>query len=164
MNGKSKDGLHARKDLQDLGIRHDLHPQEQGAKTYLPAASHTLSKAEKEIFCKRLFDLKVPNGYSSNIANCISMEELKITGLKSHDCHMLMRQLLLVAVRGLLPKGPRNAILCLCSIFNKLCQRVIDREEIATLEDEVVETLCMFERFFLPSFFDIMIHLAIHLG
>ncbi|KAH7867092.1 hypothetical protein Vadar_028768 [Vaccinium darrowii] len=128
-------------DLQNLGIRHDLHPQERGTKTYLPLASHTLSKAEKEIFCKRLFDLKVPDGYSSNIANCVSMEELKITGLISHDCHALMRQLLPIAVRGLLPKGPQNAILRLCSCFNKLCQRVIDREEIAALEGEVVGNL-----------------------
>lgn len=161
--GKSKDGLNARKDLQILGIRNDLHPEERGTRTYLPPAPYTLSKAEKQIFCKRLFDLKLPDGYSSNIGNCVSMDELKVAGLKSHDYHVLMRQLLPVALKGLLPKGPRNAILRLCSFFNRLCQRVIDREELEALEDEVVETLCMFERFFPPSFFDIMVHLTIHL-
>ena len=32
------------------------------------------------------------------------------------------------------------------------------------MEAEIVETLCMFERFFPPSFFDIMVHLTVHLG
>ena len=164
INGKSKDGLNASKDLQEMGIRHSLHPQDRGTKTYLPAAVHTLSKNEKQIFCKRLFDLKLPDGYSSNIANCISLEDCKITGLKSHDCHVLMQQLLPVALKGLMPKGPRNAVLRLCAFFNRICQRIIDREKIAALEEEVIETLCMFERFFPPSFFDIMIHLTIHLG
>jgi len=37
-------------------------------------------------------------------------------------------------------------------------------EQITVLETEIVETLCMFERFFPPSFFDIMVHLCVHLG
>ncbi|CAE6012555.1 unnamed protein product [Arabidopsis arenosa] len=162
--GKSKDGLNARKDLQELGIRKDLHPSTQGKRTYLPAAPWSLSKKEKKIFCKRLFDFKGPDGYCSNISRGVSLEECKITGLKSHDYHVLMQQLLLVALRGLLPKGPRTAIFRLCAFFNMLCQRVIDREQISVMEAEIVETLCMFERFFPPSFFDIMVHLTVHLG
>ncbi|XP_010451895.1 PREDICTED: uncharacterized protein LOC104734088 [Camelina sativa] len=44
------------------------------------------------------------------------------------------------------------------------CKRVIDREQISVMETEVVETLCMFERYFPPNFFDIMVYLVIHLG
>ncbi|KAK2637993.1 hypothetical protein Ddye_025788 [Dipteronia dyeriana] len=47
INGKTKDEINARKDLQDLGILHDLHPQDQSTRTYLPPAPHTLSKVEK---------------------------------------------------------------------------------------------------------------------
>ncbi|XP_048605689.1 uncharacterized protein LOC125583146 [Brassica napus] len=133
--GNSKDGLNTRKDLEHLGIRKDLHPRGKGKRTYLPAA---------------------PWG--------VSVEECKVSGLKSHDYHVLMQQLLPVAVRGLLPKGPRLAILRMCAFFNRLCQRVIDVEQISKMEAEVVETLCMFERFFPPSFFDIMVHLTVHLG
>ncbi|CAE6176640.1 unnamed protein product [Arabidopsis arenosa] len=145
--GKSKDGLNARRDLQHLGIRKDLHPNTQGKRTYLPAAPWSLSKAEKKIFCKRLFDFKGPDGYCSNISRGVSLEEFKVTGLKSHDYHVLMQQLLPVALRGLLPKGPRTAILRLCAFYNHLCQRVIDREVISVMEAEIVETLCMFERY-----------------
>ncbi|XP_048604739.1 uncharacterized protein LOC106409737 [Brassica napus] len=65
---------------------------------------------------------------------------------------------------GLLPKGPRLAITRLCAFFNLLCQRVIDREQLLVMEAEIVETLCLFERYFPPSFFDIMVHLTVHLG
>ncbi|XP_062075063.1 uncharacterized protein LOC133779079 [Humulus lupulus] len=139
--GKSKDGLKARLDLQHMGIRSALHPQEKGTRTYLPAALHTLSKLEKELFCKRLFSLKVPDGYSSNIRNCVSMEQCKLMGLKSHDCHILMQKLLQVAIKGLMPMGPRDAIIRLCMFFNRICQHVLDRESIMTLENDVIETL-----------------------
>ncbi|CAA7056519.1 unnamed protein product [Microthlaspi erraticum] len=75
-----------------------------------------------------------------------------------------MQQLLPIALRGMLSKGPRVAIVRLCAFFSQLCQRVIDREQILIMEAEIVETLCMFERFFPPSFFDIMVHLTVHLG
>ncbi|XP_010424574.1 PREDICTED: uncharacterized protein LOC104709702 [Camelina sativa] len=94
----------------------------------------------------------------------VSLEDCKIIGLKSHDYHVLMQQLLPVAIRGLLPKGPRIAISRICTFFNHLCQRVIDREQLLVMEKDIVETLCMFERFFPPSFFDIMVHLIVHLG
>src|SRR5436189_6369261 len=111
--GKSKDGVNARKDLQDMHIRKDLHPQSRGNKTYLPPAPWTLSKLEKKIFCKSLYDFKGPDSYCSQIEKCISLEECKIIGLKSHDYHVLMQQLLPIALRGLHPV-PRTAIHRLC--------------------------------------------------
>ncbi|KAL0553634.1 hypothetical protein IC582_007534 [Cucumis melo] len=147
-----------------MNIRHELHPVERESRVYLPPALHTLSKLEKQLFCKRLYELKVPDGYSSNISNCVSVEETKVMGLKSHDYHVLMQQLLPVVIRGMLPKGPRHSITGICGFFNKICQRVIDRESMLETEKEVIETLCLFERYFPPSFFDIMTHLVIHLG
>ena len=98
--GKSKDGLNTRKDLEHLGIRKDLHPSIKGKRTYLPAAPWSLSKSEKKVFCKRLFDFKGPDGYCSNISRGVSLEDCKVSGLKSHDYHVLMQQLLPVAIRG----------------------------------------------------------------
>ncbi|KAG7656506.1 hypothetical protein ISN44_As01g035320 [Arabidopsis suecica] len=74
---KSKDGLNAHKDLEVLAIRKDLHPQTKGKRTYLLAALWSLSKTEKKIFCKRLFDFKGPDGYCSDIARGVSLEECK---------------------------------------------------------------------------------------
>ncbi|XP_042423450.1 uncharacterized protein LOC122011081 [Zingiber officinale] len=144
---KSKDGVNARKDLRHLNIRKELHPQEKGENMYhLPAAPYTLSKKEMDVFCSRLKKIKLPDGYSSNIGNCVSLEERKLIGLKSHDCYVLMQQLLSVALRSLLPKGPRNAIFLLCAFYNELCQRVLDRNRLEQLEENIAETLCMLKR------------------
>ncbi|XP_042457144.1 uncharacterized protein LOC122041507 [Zingiber officinale] len=89
--------------------------------------------------------IKLPDGYNSNIGNCVSIEECKLIGLKSHDCHVLMQQLLSVALRNLLPKGPRNAIFLLGAFYNEFCQRVLDRNRLEQLEENIVEILCMLE-------------------
>ncbi|CAE5962892.1 unnamed protein product [Arabidopsis arenosa] len=138
-----KDGLKARKDLEDMGIRSNLHTQLRGKRTYLPPAAYWLSKEEKRRFCSRLARFRGPDGYCANISNCVSVDPPVIGGLKSHDHHVLLQNLLPVALRGLLPKGPRVAISRLCNYFSRLCQRVIDPEKLITLESELVETLYM---------------------
>ncbi|KAM1359958.1 hypothetical protein ACFX2F_046867 [Malus domestica] len=82
----------------------DLAPEHGNNKTFLPPATYTLSKAEKISVCKALSELKIPSGYSSNFRNLVSMEELKLFKLKSHDCHILMQHLLPMALRAVLPK------------------------------------------------------------
>ena len=68
-----------------------------------------------------------------------------------------------VILKALLTKGPMKAIYCLYSFFNKLCQKIIDREDMLNLDNEINETLCMFKRFYFPTFFNITINLSIHL-
>ncbi|CAE6124344.1 unnamed protein product [Arabidopsis arenosa] len=133
---KSKDGLKARQDLEDIGIRTNLHPEVRGKRTYLPPAAYWLSKEEKRKFCKRLSKFRGPDGYCANIANCVSVDPPNIGSLKSHDHHVLMQNLFPVTLRGLLPKGPRIAVSRLCNYFSRLCQRVIDPEKLVTLESE----------------------------
>ena len=124
--GKTKDGVASRRDLKAMKIRLELVPKEVGKRTYLPPACFTLSKAEKQQFCETLADVKVPEGYSSNVRNYVSMEELKLIGLKSHDCHILMKTLLPVAIYSTLPENVRNAITRLCMFFNIICSKVVD--------------------------------------
>ena len=79
--------------------------------------------------------MKVPQGYSSNIKSLVSVNDLKLVGLKSHDCHVLMQQLLPVAVRGILPEKVRVAISRLCFFFNAICRKVIDPKQLDDLEN-----------------------------
>jgi len=104
IKGKTKDGINNRKDLVEMGVRLELQPQPHGKRTYLPPTYHTLLKSEKISFCNCLRGVKVPQGYSSNIKSLVSMEDLKLMGLKSHDCHVLMQDLLPVTILGILPK------------------------------------------------------------
>lgn len=160
---KSKDGLKSRLDLQDMGIRTKLHPKVGDKKTYLPQSTYTLTKEEKKRFCNLLSVLKVPDGYGSNLRNCVSMEELKLFGLKSHDYHTLMQQILPVALRGLLDKKVRTTITRVSRFFNAICSKVVDASKLASLQEEFTTTMCLLEKYFPPSFFDITVHLMIHL-
>jgi len=91
------------------------------------------------------------------------VNDLKLVGLKSHDCHMLMQQLLLVVVHGILPEKVRLVITHLCFFFNAIYSKVIDPQQLDDLENEASFILCQLEMYFPPSFFDIIIHLIVHL-
>ena len=69
---------------------------------YLSPASYTLSKEEKESMFECLNIIKVPSSFSSNVKGIINVAKKKFLNLKSHDCHVLMTQLLLIALRGIL--------------------------------------------------------------
>jgi hypothetical protein len=85
--GKMKDGLNAHKDLQVLGIREELHPQERpNGNVYIPPASYILTNEEKRAICKCLRGIRVPIGFSTNIKNLVSMSELKVSGYNTHVC------------------------------------------------------------------------------
>ena len=161
--GKTKDGLNSRLDLVEMGLRSELAPRFESKRTYLPPACYTHSTMEKNVFCQTLSQLKVPYGYCSNLRNLVSMDDLKLYGLKSHDYHALMQQYLPILLRSILPKHVRNVICRLSFFFNALCSKVVDVPSLDELQNEIVVTLCLFEKYFPPSFFDIMVHLTVHL-
>jgi len=88
---------------------------------------------------------------------------LKLVGLKSHDCHVLMQQLLVMTIRDILPNKVRHDITRLCLFFNAICHKVIDPLKLNDLENEVVIILCQLEMDLPSSFFDIMVHLIVYL-
>ena len=90
------------------------------------------------------------------------MDDCRLQGLKSHDCHTLMQQLLPLAIRNCLLINVRNVIIRMC-FFNSLCSKVVEFSILDHLQKELVITLCLLQQYFLPSFFDIMIHLLVHL-
>ena len=146
---KTKDGVNARLDLVEMKIREDLASREVGRRTYLPPACYIMSRKEKISFC---LCLKVPQGYSSNIQSLVSMQDLKLVGLKSHDFHILMQQLLSIAIRGILPKNVRQTITRLTAFFSAICSRVIDPLKLDELQAEIIIILCQLDMFSLHHF------------
>ncbi|KAL6218703.1 hypothetical protein ACLB2K_011913 [Fragaria x ananassa] len=108
-------------------------------------------------------EMSFPTRFSSNISNLVSMEDLKRVGLKSHDCHTVMQYLLPIALRSVLEKPVRYAIIRFCLFFKAICSKVIDVSRLKQMQADLVDTVCLLEKFFPPSFFDIMIHLTVHL-
>lgn len=133
-------------------------------KTYLPPACFSMVPKEKDDFLKVLKRVKVPDGYASNLSRCIQLKQQKIIGMKSHDAHVLMQQLLPIALRGCLPEKVVSPLIELSCYFRALCSKVLEVEELERLESQIAVTLCNLERIFPPSFFTVMVHLVVHLA
>ncbi|GJV81578.1 putative transposase-associated domain-containing protein [Tanacetum coccineum] len=161
--GKTKDGMNAQLDLAELGIKPELFARQEEDKTTLPPAGYTLTNAEKDIFYETLSNIRVPQGYCSNFSSLVSLKDRKLIGLKSHDYHMLMQEFLPIAIRSIMHPPTRYAIIRFCFFFKFICRKEISLQELDKLQLELVVTLCLLEKFFPPSFFDIMIHLTVHL-
>ncbi|XP_015698788.1 uncharacterized protein LOC102716551 [Oryza brachyantha] len=164
LDGKSKDNLNSRKDLQALNIRQDLHPIElEDDKFYLPAAPYSMSLDQKKLFCAVLKSVKFPDGCASDIRRNVQVNEKKIIGLKSQDSHVLLQHLLPLAVRRILPERVSAALIRVSNFFKEMYAPVIRISDMRKLQAEIAKTISVLETIFLPSFFDIMVHLMVHL-
>jgi len=68
-----------------------------------------------------------------------------------------------VAIKALLPDHVKKVIIRVCFFFNSLCSKVVNVAALDQLQADVVETVCSLEMYFLPAFFDVMVHLMVHL-
>ena len=94
MDDKTKDNLKACQDLKNVGIRSELHLEKVGNdQTHMPHAYYHMNTSEKDGSLQVLKDVRVLDGYFSNISHCVKLKERKISGIKSHDNHILMQQL-----------------------------------------------------------------------
>lgn len=92
------------------------------------------------------------------------VQKRSISGLKSHDNHILMQQLIPVAIRRSLPKNVVEPLIELSNFFRQLCSKVNRASDLEYIRDRIATTLCHLEKIFPPAFFDIMEHLHIHLA
>lgn len=58
-----------------------------------------------------------------------------LKGMKSHNFHIMMQDILLLCMRHLMAKSCRMVIICLNHVSKKLCSKVVDPNTIANLED-----------------------------
>ncbi|KAG9450357.1 hypothetical protein H6P81_010322 [Aristolochia fimbriata] len=152
-------------DMERLNIRKPLHPKPSRKKTgefVIPHASYQMSMSAKERFFKVLKDLKLPDGFSTNISK--NVREGKLVGLKNHDCHVLMQQLLPLALRTTVAKPVATVLIEYCNFFKELCSKTVELNRLEALEQKILIILCNFEKIFPPAFFDVMVHLTIHLA
>ena len=90
-----------------MGINKELHPTTlEDGQFELSVASWTLKKEEKRALISFFNELKVPMGYCAKPKRLVNMRELKFNygPMKAHDCHVIMTQLLPVALHGILPQ------------------------------------------------------------
>ncbi|KAM6556619.1 hypothetical protein CsatB_003638 [Cannabis sativa] len=133
IDGMSKDTDKARMDLQDLQIRH---------------------------FIK---SVRFPDSFVANLDKNVNLDTGKISGLKSHDCHVLLQRLLSACICKFLKKEIRDTIIELCVYFKQLCSRTLNVSDLEKMQTNILTILCKLETIFPPAFFDIMVHVVMHL-
>jgi hypothetical protein len=149
MKEKTKDSHAARLDLRKMGLRKELHPfNTERGKTYLPVARHTMSNEYKLIFLKVIRNVRVPDGYASDVSRCVNLKARTIVGLKSHDNHILMQQLLPITLRGSLPNNVVKPLIELFGFFRGICLKTLTEEDLARHEAEIHIILCKLEQNF----------------
>jgi len=90
IEGKTKDTLKSRLDLQEMKIKHSLHAIKIGVKYVLPPASYTMSKAERIQFCQLIKEVKFPDAYASNISQVLLID-LKTYVVSLFEHHISIR-------------------------------------------------------------------------
>ncbi|GKD51991.1 zinc finger, PHD-type containing protein [Tanacetum coccineum] len=164
MNDKSKDTTKARQDLKRLGIQSSLWlGQNKNRKCMKPQAAYSFTPRDKKKFCQFIKGVKLPDGFGSNFKHKVIDNDTNITRLKSHDCHIMMQHLLPYGLQQYLPADVAKPIIELCLFFKKICSQTLMEDDMLKAQSKVVDILCNLELRYPPGFFDIMIHLVIHL-
>jgi hypothetical protein len=117
-----------------MGIMPELWLDDSVKGIELPTSCITLSKHENE-FCGFLKNLKVRSGYLTNVSRLISFSDLKVApGVKSHDYHVLLTQMIAVGIWNILLVNVQEAIINFCFFFNAIGQKVLSEEALESLE------------------------------
>ena len=97
-------------------------------------------------------ELRMPDGYASNIARCANPEKGTLHGMKSHDCHIFMECLLPIAFRSL-PDFVWSVLAELSQFFKDLCSNTLRTDDVVRMQENIPIILCKLERIFPPCFF-----------
>ncbi|KAL6184927.1 hypothetical protein ACLB2K_041062 [Fragaria x ananassa] len=163
--GKTKDNLRSRRDLEAMGIRKQYHVKEREDGTkYFEPADFEMKNDGKDKFLLALSQSRMPDGSASNIARRVRLKGRTIGGLKSHDNHTLLQQLIPLCIRSSLPKNVVEGLIDLGKFFKVLCSKLNCAADLEEARSRIIVTLCDLEKIFPPSFFDVMEHLPIHLA
>ncbi|XP_045830958.1 uncharacterized protein LOC123922269 [Trifolium pratense] len=161
---KTKDNDNARRDIGLYCKRNELLLVEtSNGKLLKPRANYTLSPEEAKSVCRWVKEVKMPDGYSSNLARCADVDHGRMRGMKSHDCHVFFQTLLPIAFSSL-PQHVLNPLIEISQFFKNLCSTTLREADLIKMENDIPLILCKLERIFPPALFDSMEHVVVHLA
>ncbi|XP_060962041.1 uncharacterized protein LOC133032191 [Cannabis sativa] len=160
---KEYDGTIERRSAPRILTGDEILDKVKGLWKCRPGKNDKIIKEDKQQMKDASYENKTNWRRKRNISRNVNMKDGKLFGLKSHDCHILLQRLLPIGLRPYLNKKVMDAIAELSLFFRKLCARTLNVKDLDELEEGIVLTLCKLESIFPPAFFDVMIHLAVHL-
>ncbi|GJS11835.1 hypothetical protein Tco_0368631 [Tanacetum coccineum] len=91
--------------------------------------SKDTAKARQDLkrkkFCQFIKRVKLPDGFGSNFKHKVTDNDTNITGLKSHDCHIMMQRLLPYGLQRYLPRDVAKLLIELCLFFKQICSQTL---------------------------------------
>jgi hypothetical protein len=108
-------------------------------------------------------NLKFLDGYAAGFRSAVNLDTGKLSGVKSHDYHIVMERLLPVMFRGYLDHDVWMVLAELIHSYRQLCATEIKKDIMEKLEEEILVLLCKLEKIFPPGWFNPMQQLLVHL-
>ena len=95
------DGPKSREGMRVRGIRPHLHlqPNADGQTYFMPDAAYVLSPDDRQTFLNTLKELKFPTNYVDALSS--KVHDNKLRGMKTHDFHILLQQVLPLCLRNI---------------------------------------------------------------
>ena len=84
-----------------------------------------MSVQERKEFVNYIKSVRFLDCFAANLRKNVSDFDRKILRLKSHDCDIMMQQLLAPGIRKYLKKEERETIIDLCNFFQLICDRTL---------------------------------------
>ena len=159
------DTIAVRKDMQQCGVMPELHLRQDPVTSAIlkPHAPYVLRRENKRKLLQTIKSVRTPKGHCANFDKLVNDEKERLQFMKTHDWHVLLQEILPVAIRELLPEGPMVALIRLGHCFKRFCAKVIKVSDLIDLQAYVAETLSLLEIHFPPAFWNVMPHLVVHI-
>ena len=68
-----------------------------------------------------------------------------------------------MAMRGVMDENVRETLFGLCNFFDVISQKSITLKKLKRIREEIIVILCELEMYLPPAFFDVMVHLLVHI-
>ena len=142
VKGKTKDDINARRNFATHCEHRKLHIHttelDDGGRTETVSnVPYVIGKNEVKALCEWLKELKLSDGYASNLSRCVGRKNGKLHNFKSHDCHVFMEKLLPIVVRELLLPNVWKVLTQLSQFFRDLCIPNLQMHNVLRLERNI---------------------------
>lgn len=112
----------------------ELKPQPNG-KLIKPNSTYNLTSQEAKAVYRWLNELRMHDGYASNLTRYGDAKTGKLHGMKSHDCHVFSS----------LPKHVLNPLTKISQFFRDICASTLIADNIIKLDQNIPVILCKLE-------------------
>ncbi|KAL3677526.1 hypothetical protein R1sor_027474 [Riccia sorocarpa] len=155
-----------RKACEEFGVHRSAWIQVRPNRTeVIRPAAWVLTRDERSVFRQRVQDIRTPTWYGSNFRAAFAHNDSNIwgKGLKTHDYHRLIQDIIPIIMLDLGDDILRRAICSLSRLLRWVCAKELTPGETEEMQVLAAETLCLMEECLPPSFFKGQTHWLLHL-